>query len=138
MKIDRFMLKKIVIGKSLNMPPIIPCQSGPKIPRNRHHTTLISTSPVSPLCWTHDPHQNRPLWERERPLWREKGDDKQRRHHSERERESDMWLKRYYFVLELCYNAILKVELHYSTIAKNFAIFGISISWCRAFWGLKC
>ena len=26
------------------------------------------------------------------------------------------------FLLELCYSAILKIELHYSTIAKKFAI----------------
>ena len=36
-----------------------------------------------------------------------------------RRRES---IKSYYFVLELCYSAILKVELHNSTIAKKFAI----------------
>ena len=138
MKIDRFMLKKIIIGKSLNMPPIIPCQSGPKIPRNRHHTMLISTSPVSPLCWTHDPRKNSPLWERERVRCGERKEMTNREDTTVRERESDMWLKRYYFVLELCYSAILKVELHCNTIIKKFAIFGISISWCRAFWSLKC
>ena len=31
-------------------------------------------------------------------------------------------IKNYYFVLELCYSAILNVELHCSTIAKKFAI----------------
>ena len=36
-----------------------------------------------------------------------------------RRRES---IKNYYFGLELCYSAILKVELHCSTIAKKFAI----------------
>ena len=31
-------------------------------------------------------------------------------------------IKNYYFVLELFYRAILPLELHYSTIAKKFAI----------------
>ena len=31
-------------------------------------------------------------------------------------------IKNYYFVLELFYRAILLLELHYSTIAKKFAI----------------
>ena len=128
-------------GKSLNTLPIIPRRFGPKKPRNRHHTTPISTSPISPPCWTHDPCQNSPPWERY--VMREKGrcgERKEMRNREERrgERESDMWIKKYYFVLELCYSAILKVELHCSTIVKKFAIFGISISWCRAFWGLKC
>ena len=116
-------------GKSWNMPLIIPCCFGPKKPKNCHHTTLISTSPVSPPLRTHDPRQNSPPWERcderERRLWREKWDERERER--ERERESNMWIKKYYFVLELCYSAILKVELRCSTIAKKFAILGISV-----------
>ena len=42
-----------------------------------------------------------------------------------RRRES---IKNYYFGLELCYSAILKVELHCSTIAKKFAIVEFYIS----------
>ena len=53
-------------------------------------------------------------------------------------RRENWWNKKLIFSLELCYSAILKVELHCSSIAKKFAILGFSIPWCRAFWSLKC
>ena len=46
--------------------------------------------------------------------------------------------KYYYLSLELCYNAILKVELYYSIIVKNFAIFGFYKSRCGGDLGLLC
>ena len=44
----------------------------------------------------------------------------------------------FFFFLQYCYSAIQYVKLHYSTIAKKFAILGFSIPWCWALWGLKC
>ena len=49
---------------------------------------------------------------------------------SERERgrkEREPWNKKLIFSLELCYSAILKIELHCSSIAKKFAILGFGI-----------
>ena len=37
------------------------------------------------------------------------------------------WNKIFFFFLEYCYSTILKLELYYSTIAKNFAIVGSTI-----------
>ena len=67
--------------------------------------------------------------------------NRQRRGRWRENREERGWVrlnKILFLVLELCYSAILKVELHCSSIAKKFAILGVSIPWCRAFWGLKC
>ena len=55
----------------------------------------------------------------------------------ERERERER-IKYYYLSLELCYSAILKVELYYTTIAKIFAILGFYKSGCGGDFGLLC
>ena len=47
-------------------------------------------------------------------------------------------IKYYYLSLKLCYNAILKVELYCSTIAKVFAILGFYKSKCDGDFALLC
>ena len=50
-----------------------------------------------------------------------------KQYHKVRERESENVNKKILYVLELCYSAILPLELHCSSIAKKFAIFGFCI-----------
>ena len=122
-------------GKSLNTPPIILRQFGPKNtqktdPKNPEIATIPCRSRLPhshlharPMTHARIAHREREMWwEREAVMERERRWETEKRHHGGRERESDMWIKKYHFVLELCYSAILKVELHCSTIAKKFAI----------------
>ena len=62
----------------------------------------------------------------ERKEMRNREDTRERERERERERVSYV-NKKVLFCLELCYSTILKIELHCSTIAKKFAIVGISI-----------
>ena len=66
-------------------------------------------------------------------VWRENEDSREITREREKERERELILtcliksrreriKYYYLSSELCYSAILKVELHCNTIAKKFAI----------------
>ena len=79
--------------------------------------------------------------ERERERERERGRCGERKEMRNRKvtRERVRYVKKQIlFFLELCYNAILKIELHCNTIAKKFAIISSSISRWRGFWSLKC
>ena len=105
-----------------------------------YHADL--TSPVSPPRQTHDPLQNSPLWEkdvmRERRHCGERNEMRNKQEHKVRERESENVNTKILYVLELCYNAILPLELHCSSIIKKFVVLGFCIPWCWALWGLKC
>ena len=50
-----------------------------------------------------------------------------KQYHKVREKESENVNKKILYVLELCYSVILLLELHCSSIAKKFAIFGFCI-----------
>ena len=43
-----------------------------------------------------------------------------------------------FLVLQLCYSAILSLELYCNSIAKFFAILEFRILWCSDIWGCKC
>ena len=47
--------------------------------------------------------------------------------HKVRERESENVNTKISYVLELCYNAILPLELHCSSIIKKFVVLGFCI-----------
>ena len=53
------------------------------------------------------------------------------------ETEEREWDKILLFFYNICYSAILCLELHCNSIAKKFAILTFSILQCRWFWGLK-
>ena len=57
--------------------------------------------------------------------------ERQREEVRVRMREDSWENKILFLVLQLCYSTILKVELHCSSIAKNFAILEFRILWCK-------
>ena len=59
---------------------------------------------------------------RERHCSGERNEMRNKQYHKVRERESENVNKKILYVLELCYSAILPLELHCSSIAKKFAI----------------
>ena len=126
--------------------------SEPSLANPTRRSTLIQTH--HQLILTHHHAQIKPRtqpssdasleWERE--MWDERKRDfarigRRRDRMGVRGREDwrreNWWNKKLIFSLEFCYSAILKVELHCSSIAKKFAILGFSIPWCRVFWSLK-
>ena len=110
-------------------------------PKNRHHTTPISTSLVSSPRRTHDPCQNSSPWERDVMTdEREKGrcgERKEMRNRGENKvRERVRYVnKKILFVLQLSYSAILNVEWHCSTIANFFCNSSfLQVRMQRLFW----
>ena len=128
--------------------PLEPSPANParqSTPIQTHHR-LIPTHHHAQIKPRTQPSSDASL-EREREMWDERKRDfawsgRRRDRVGVRGREDwrreNWWNKKLIFSLELCHSAILKVELHCSSIAKKFAILEFSIPWCRAFWGLKC
>ena len=110
-------------------PPISPCCD---LAKKKHHHRDLAT----PRSTTNRPplhiERNRE-WETERQSrsegeriegerenhWRRREDRKTQK--IKREKKSD-WIKNYYLVLQSCYNAILHLELHCSTIVNFLTI----------------
>ena len=126
----------------LRLARIIASQQGKKKLWNLDVSIIASTFP--PLWrvmlmlgggWCLGLKRGESRWEREK----EKREENINNEREEREIPRKSSLKYIYiYILQYCYNAILPLELHCSSIAKKFAILGFCNSKCWVLWGLKC